>query len=808
VDRPAESGGFLTIPGTSMPTPQRSLDICIATHDIVGPIRNGGIGTAYYALAVALARAGHRVTVLYGLGSHCESRSIEYWRRWYRRLGIRFVPAPDTAGPEVRGSAAVRASYRVYLWLKTQRFDVVHLHEWRGIGYFALLAKCQGLALKGSVMCVGAHSPSFWHKEGMRETPATIEEFEIDFLERESVRLADVVWSPSRHMLEWMSRRGWPRPQRKFVKQYLSNNAQRTRRKPESQGKQRRAATTRIDEFVFFGRLETRKGLDLFCDALDRLAAAGALPAGVLFMGKAASVDGVGSHEYVTKRADRWGRLEWRIESGFDRQAALDYLRGGDRLAVLPSRVDNLPLTVLECLDESIPFLSSDVGGIPEMVAKADRAQVLFPLDADIWGRALGNVLTAGAVVARPAVPFHRTLASWIEWHAQIGRRPARPAHARSTPTVTVCLTHRNRPAFLQQALQSIEQQTYERLEVVLVDDGSDRPDALAFLERIRPHFDRRGWKLVRQPNRFPGAARNTAARHATGKYLLFMDDDNVAKPDEVATLVTAIQTSGADIVSCFLDVFQTPAPPAQESRALFRWTFIGGCASLGAMQNCFGDTNSLMARRVFERLGGFTEDFGIGCEDWELLAKAVLAGYRLQVVPEALVWYRQTGSGVNSTTVAQSNHVRALRPYLEALSPEQRNLLLLAKHQALSAQAFGDAGHNGGVQRLDHVRSAVIFGAGEGGRRAISLAKACGWSVPYLVDNNPGLWHQHVHGLRVEPPDALSRRDFDLVLVASYAGKRPLFEQLDRMGFSYGNNYAYFLDPVSVGHVRHQVTL
>ena len=140
---------------------KRPLSVCIATHDIVGPIRNGGIGTAYYALAVALARAGHGVTVLYGLGQHCECLTIGHWKRHYSRLGIQFEPVPDYPDLDIRGEWAARASYRAYLWLKNKSFDIVHVHEWRGLGYYTLLAKRQGLALQGTTICVGTHSPSF-----------------------------------------------------------------------------------------------------------------------------------------------------------------------------------------------------------------------------------------------------------------------------------------------------------------------------------------------------------------------------------------------------------------------------------------------------------------------------------------------------------------------------------------------------------------------------------------------------------------------------------------------------------------------
>ena len=602
-----------------MRDPRHPLRICIATYDIVGPIRNGGIGTAYFGLAHALVRAGHAVTVLYGLGKHCEQRSIAYWRQHYRRSGIRFVPVPDRSELDIRGSSAVRAAYRVYLWLKNERFDVVHFHEWRGIGYYALLAKHEGLAFTRSVLCVGAHSPSFWHKEGMRETPSTLKEFEIDFLERESVRLADTVWSPSRHMLDWMVSHGWPTPPRVFVKQYLMVD--------QRGGAASNGSRQPIDELVFFGRLETRKGLDLFCDSLDRLVAAGHAPRRITFMGKVASVDGVDSQTYIERRAASWPGVRCRIELKFNRDEALAYLRTDGRLAVLPSRVDNLPLTVLECLGSGIPFVASDVGGIPELVRSADRPGTLFALDAECWANALARILREGAVAPRPAIPFRTTLNSWLQWHESVIRRVPHKRVSATRPKVSVCVTHRNRPALLRQALESIERQTYPNLEVVLVDDGSDQPEAVEHLASLETEFRKRGWTIVRQPNRFPGAARNAAARHATGTYLLFMDDDNIAKPEEIQTLVTALQTSGADLVTCFLDVFQGDRAPLRHGRRTFRWSFIGGCASIGTIENCFGDTNCLVNRRTFEALGGFTEDFGVGFEDWEFFAKAVLEG-------------------------------------------------------------------------------------------------------------------------------------------------------------------------------------
>lgn len=764
------------------------MTICIVTCDIVGPIRNGGIGTAYYSLARLLADAGHRVTVLYALGRHCEHRTIDHWVEEYRRMGIEFVPVPDDL--DLRGHSSMKIAHAVHRWLRDRHFDVVHAHEWRGIAFYALSAKRQGLTLQDSLVCVGAHSPVLWHKEGMNEL-ASAEELEVDFMERQSVALADVLWSPSAHMIQWMRREGWRLPRRVMTRQYVVLGAGR------DAAAQPPAAPVR--ELVFFGRLETRKGLDVFCDALDRLVKGGVAVPRVTFLGKPASVGGVPSETYLRQRAHRWP-FRWHIIGDRDRDEALAYLAEHGRLAVLPSRIDNLPYTVLECLAQGIPFLASDTGGIPEMIRDEDRASVLFDLTPASLAEHLQRALITGARAVRPRVPFELANRDWLDWHSRARRgRPVRLRPA-FTPLVSIVLTHFNRPQLLAQALDSIRRQDYPELEVILVDDGSDAPEAVRFVASLEQEFEARRWRIVRQANRYLGAARNRGIREARGSYVLFMDDDNIAEPHEVSTFVRAAAASGADILTCFLRVFQG-AEPRLSDDGTYCWPFLGAAVSPGVTRNSFGDANAFVRRTVFGRVGGFTEDVGVGCEDWEFFARATLAGCRLMVVPEPLVRYRH-GQGMLNSTSQHANRMRALRPYFAHVPPPLRGLLHLAH-----SPAQGPAGPPPAA-RLDHVRRAVVFGTGEGGRAALTLAARCGWKVEYLVDNNAAVWESEAYGLGVRPPRALEARDYDLVIVASQAGKAAIFHQLEEMGLSHAEHFVHFLEPVSVSGVTAQVVL
>ena len=652
---------------------ERPIRVCIATPDIVGPIRNGGIGTAYYALARTLVEAGHDVTILYVLGAYSEQDSIASWQRRYRRQGIRFVPLVPESGLPLTGPDSLQRPYHVYHWLRRESFDVIHFPEWQGSAYFCVLAKRQGLHFASTILCVGTHSPTAWHRAGQMEPVDSVVQLEIDFLERESVALADVVASPSHYMLDWLKDNGWTLPQTAIVRQNLIWEGL------ISTDGEAGAEPSAVTELVFFGRLERRKGLVLFCEALDllRRELPGDLTVKVTFLGKGGRLDGEDSAAWVRSRAAARGQ-DWQILTDRDHAAAMRYLSHPGRLAVIPSMLENSPYTVLECLCAGVPFVASAVGGIPELIPQQRHGDVLFAPHPKALAACLGHAVRAGVLPAAPAVSPADNRQQWIDWHrAQADTPPVRgPRPARPLPKVSVCVCHFNRPRDLAQALASLRAQDYPEFEVVLVDDGSTDDDAVRYLASLEAEFRERGWQLIRQPNLYLGAARNNAARHASGEYLLFMDDDNVAKPGEISRFVDAALASGADVLTCFMDLFEQFPPSAPEPIPFARWLPTGGAAAASLFYNYFGDANALIRRSVFEAVGGFTEDYGLGHEDWEFFARVVLKGYRLEVHPDALFWYRVAETSMVRTTPPFENHMRSLRPYVAAMPTALRDLV------------------------------------------------------------------------------------------------------------------------------------
>ena len=677
---PGDNGKPLSsVPEDDVPTrPRRPVAdgprILLASPDWMGPIRNGGIGTAFTALARHLAMSGWRVTALYTLGGHSEAGDIRKWVERYREWGIDLIALPKWKGPPLDAPWYRSRSYRIYHWLVCREadFDAVIWPEWQGEAYYSLWARRTGLHFHSLPMTVVTHSPTAWAQGGNYWLPDSPDQVDLHEMESLCVALADFVVSPSAYLIEWMMQHGWRLPpvgRRRVLRNLMLPEA--TTPVPETRGGDQDG---RIREWVFFGRLEPRKGLEVFCRALDRLSQEDWEPMErVTFLGKGVETAAFSSDAFLKALNGRWPR-PFQVIDDLDSEAARTYLRGSGRLAVIASLVENSPYTVLECLSDRIRFLAADVGGIAELIDERDRESVLFPPRPAALAEKLRDPASRLSP-ARAAVTDQAACSAWddfmAEWVASGARETTETTKTSAAPPrVSVCLVHYERPHLLAQAVASLRAQTYGNFEVILVDDGSRSRKTEDYLSALDQDFARRGWRIIRQENRYLGAARNAAARHATGEYLLFMDDDNVAKPKEIECFVRAAVKTEADIVTCPSSVFTGELPPCDDSEPDCLWLPLGSALGVGLIRNGFGDANALVKRQLFERVGGFTEDYGIGHEDWEFFVRAALRGACFAFVPDPLFYYRLSSSGMLRSGDSRRDHYRSFRPYLESFPP------------------------------------------------------------------------------------------------------------------------------------------
>ena len=614
--------------------------VCFVVSDLLGLVTNSGIGTATSYASLVLAREGYDVTLVHTRdGAGLEAS----WADRYRSAGV----GVEAVAAAIVAPGHLSATYRTYHHLKDGGFDAIVFQDWLALGWASMQAKQAGLAFPRTQLIHIAHGPEAWLHEANLQVALGVEDLALAHAGQTSAELADTIMGPSHYLLDWMASAGWRLPERRFVVPYFTEGHALAAlgEDPPERGSPPPSA---LREIAFFGRLERRKGVQVFVDALNRVDHSLLDGIRISFLGREATFatqDVLAMFEGSTRRAVAGIEFHTRL----DNDGACRHLGQPGTVAVIASLVDNSPNTIYECIERRIPFLATTTGGTPELLREEDRARCLVAPEPRAMSRALAELL-ASERTPEPAAPAFDGKASLAAWEEILAWEPPPRPELSDRPLVTAVLTHHDRPTLVTTAVEALDAQDYDNLEIVVVDDGSQQRESHQVLERIEVGPWRHRLEVVRQENKYLGAARNAGAAAGRGDLLVFVDDDDVPVPTFVSTLVRAIHASGADAVTCAMTSFTKPIGPPEPADSRGTWVFAGGPLHLAAVQNCLGGAPAMIRRSALESVGGYHEQHGLGYEDWHLYVRLLFAGRPIVAVPEPIYWYRLLEDGMRST--------------------------------------------------------------------------------------------------------------------------------------------------------------
>ena len=400
--------------------------VTIVTAQLLGYDRTGGVGTATTFLALGLARSGSKVEVLYA-GETAAALDSE-WAALYADAGVTVTTLPATGTKvEPRYFGRIR---QVEHALRAAEPDVVIAHEFGAPAYAALRLRRLGLAYANTLFVVFCHGTRLWVKEMNRNARVAPDVLAVAQLERACAELADVVVSPSAYLVGWMREQGWQLPEATRVIPLLTRSAATGEAPPPLV-----RSGDGVERIAFFGRLEERKGIELFAAAVNALPRRLLGDVGLELVGKPTKYWSVERVEQLFTDGTRNAVRSINFHTELDQHEALAELSRPGTLAVIPSVAENSPNVVYECVELGIPFRASDVGGIAELVASEDRQRVLFAPSSAGLAAALEAAL-ADADALRPARPAFDGEASRAAWD-DVVRLPIRPVEStRSLPSV------------------------------------------------------------------------------------------------------------------------------------------------------------------------------------------------------------------------------------------------------------------------------------------------------------------------------------------------------------------------------------
>ncbi|MBU1664369.1 MAG: glycosyltransferase [Gammaproteobacteria bacterium] len=232
-----------------------------------------------------------------------------------------------------------------------------------------------------------------------------------------------------------------------------------------------------------------------------------------------------------------------------------------------------------------------------------------------------------------------------------------------------------NAAPYVSEAIGSVLGQTYEKVELIVVDDGSTdgSPDIVTALEKQHPGRLRQLFTSRVGP--YP--ARNHGLRAARGEYVAFLDADDWWSPETLEKLHRALSERDVDIAYCGWQnvgegVSSAPYLPPEYEKADPVEAFLNSCP--------WPIHAALLKRAVVDHVGGFSER-RFSAMDYDFWLRVLALTRRIARVDEVMAYYRWHGQGQVSAVkwrqvldaLAAQNAFISANPRLVAHIPVKR---------------------------------------------------------------------------------------------------------------------------------------
>ncbi len=206
-------------------------------------------------------------------------------------------------------------------------------------------------------------------------------------------------------------------------------------------------------------------------------------------------------------------------------------------------------------------------------------------------------------------------------------------------PLVSVVIPTYNREIFLMNCLNSIANQLYRPIEVIIVDDGST-DNSTSFINSFVEEWKKDDFliKYLFQKNSGAPAARNNGFRNSKGDYIQFLDSDDMLDPKKIKTEIEYLQKNNLDLVYSKAQRIDENGDKIDK----FINTKLTN-TSIDYFQGAWQTMAALYKRKTIENNGLWNEDLHIN-QDWEYAERIIINKFSIGYIDIPLSYYRQHG--------------------------------------------------------------------------------------------------------------------------------------------------------------------
>ena len=235
-----------------------------------------------------------------------------------------------------------------------------------------------------------------------------------------------------------------------------------------------------------------------------------------------------------------------------------------------------------------------------------------------------------------------------------------------SSGRVSVIIPNYNYAQFVGEAIESVMNQTYKDIEIVVVNNGST-DNSMDVLTKYSKNI-----RLINQENLGQSGARKSGLAMATGNYIAFLDADDKWAPEKIAKQILLF-TPTVELVYCGINIYSENAQKVIETEIP---TFKGSCSDAfieypGVSIVLSGESTSIFTRSLLEKVEGFDPELN-SAAGWDFFRRCSKFS-EFDFVPEPLVDHRLHSSNMSNTFQDTIEDIR--RAYKKLFADELWNI-------------------------------------------------------------------------------------------------------------------------------------
>ncbi len=229
-------------------------------------------------------------------------------------------------------------------------------------------------------------------------------------------------------------------------------------------------------------------------------------------------------------------------------------------------------------------------------------------------------------------------------------------------PLVSLLIPSFNHEKYIHSCIDSIIAQTYQNIEVIIIDDGS-KDKTFEEIKKREDDLKKRFLRVIINKNEENiGVTKtlNLGLKKVKGEYVKILASDDMLLPQAIEKLVDFLEKNiESDLVFCnarLVDDKTKFEDRDLETELLYKKPvkFIPTSFERLYRGNCIAAPCVMFRKEIFDKLGGFDETIGI--EDWEYMLRMAVNGYRQDYLDEPLVLYRRSQTSITNYQITHKN--------------------------------------------------------------------------------------------------------------------------------------------------------